>query len=877
MRLSKLTTWSITTRIGLLLFATVCGAVVTLSYTYSYFERTANHVPIVNLAGRQRMLSQVLFHYADMVVSGQPEDREDLSRFIVQFDDALCVLEQGGSVPLHQTELSARHSLHLPPPPPDLQPAIDKLRREWGLVMPLLLIVSNPQASIEELRKAFAIVKIRTDSLTRAADQVVLAYQGMDASISQRIRWAIYVTALFDLLFLVLGVWMTSHYVTERRRTLKELQQSEQDHRRLFENALDAILIFDPRSETILAANPGACEVYGYENDELVGKTLDLIQPEERRGHQKTKEILKENSSGSFALVHRRKNGSTVYIETNCSYINYRGRQAVLAINRDVTESKRTDRLLQSVARGVSEEVGEEFFRSLVREMATVLDIDYAFVGERSSDGKTIKTIALCAHGTIIDNFEYELPGTPCASIIEGGKLCSFPDNVQQRFPEDRLLIDMGIESYVGINLSDTSGVAIGLMSLMGTSPLKNANEAESILRIYAARASAEMQRLQVEEKLHRLSSALEQSPVLVVITDTAGIIQYTNPKFSETTGYTAEEAIGQTRRLLRSGEHNQEFYEKLWSTIRSGKVWVGRIKNRRKNGELYWERELIAPIHDRSGRIVSYVSMGEDISEELMAQQKLMESDKMAAIGTLAAGVTHEFKNFLGGIVANASFALDHLDEDGIELARETLNDIIDIGESASEVTTSLLTYSRSQSTISTSVDIEDLITRTLKLANKELSGLSIDVATHFDNVPQVRVSVGRIQQLFLNLILNAKHAIGSHGVITIAVSNTKEHIQVKVGDTGKGIPTSHMQRIFDPFFSTKGVWGTDEVAGTGLGLSICRSIARDHDGDLTVESVVGKGTTFTLSLPIAGVQEAAERDESQDSANRSSSLTSA
>lgn len=231
--LSKLTRWSITTRIGSLLFATVCGAVVTLSYTYSYFERTAKHVPIVNLAGRQRMLSQVLFHYADMVHRGQIEDREDLSRFIIQFDNALRVLEEGGSVPVHQTELSPRYSLHLPPPPQDLQPAIDQLRQEWGLVMPPLLIVSSLNVSMDEVRQAFAIVEARTDSLTLAADRVVLAYQIMDEHVSQKIRRVIYLIALCDLLFLLLGVWMTGHYVAERRRTQKTLQQSEQDYRRL--------------------------------------------------------------------------------------------------------------------------------------------------------------------------------------------------------------------------------------------------------------------------------------------------------------------------------------------------------------------------------------------------------------------------------------------------------------------------------------------------------------------------------------------------------------------------------------------------------------------------------------------------------------------
>lgn len=194
-------------------------------------------------------------------------------------------------------------------------------------------------------------------------------------------------------------------------------------------------------------------------------------------------------------------------------------------------------------------------------------------------------------------------------------------------------------------------------------------------------------------------------------------------------------------------------------------------------------------------------------------------------------------------------------------------MNEIIDIGKSASELTISLLTYSRSQSAKPTSVDLKDLVSKALKLADKELKSLSIDVVTHFDDVPKVIVSVGRIQQLLLNLILNAKHAVGSHCVITVAVLNAKDRIHVKVGDTGKGIRKSHMQSIFDPFFSTKGVWATDEVAGTGLGLSICRSIARDHNGDLNVESVVGKGTTFTLGLPAKATEEVVEPDEPEDS----------
>ncbi len=122
----------------------------------------------------------------------------------------------------------------------------------------------------------------------------------------------------------------------------------------------------------------------------------------------------------------------------------------------------------------------------------------------------------------------------------------------------------------------------------------------------------------------------------------------------------------------------------------------------------------------------------------------------------------------------------------------------------------------------------------------------------TYFEDVPEVNVSPSKIQQLLLNLLLNAEHAVEESGVITVALSSDAEFVKLKVGDTGCGIPPANLSRIFDPFFSTKGVWGKDKVVGTGMGLAICRNVAREHHGDLLVESTVGVGTTFTLSLPL-------------------------
>ncbi|MDF1545088.1 MAG: ATP-binding protein, partial [bacterium] len=149
-------------------------------------------------------------------------------------------------------------------------------------------------------------------------------------------------------------------------------------------------------------------------------------------------------------------------------------------------------------------------------------------------------------------------------------------------------------------------------------------------------------------------------------------------------------------------------------------------------------------------------------------------------------------------------------------------------------------------------SEDLKPIIDESIALVEKEMTNLNIELAFYHEEVPPVKVSASKIQQLLLNLLINAQHAIKKHGVITIALMREGDNIQVRVGDSGSGIEQSHLVKVFDPFFSTKGVWGKDEVIGTGMGLAICRNIAREHDGDLTAKSIVGMGTTFTLTLPV-------------------------
>ena len=247
------------------------------------------------------------------------------------------------------------------------------------------------------------------------------------------------------------------------------------------------------------------------------------------------------------------------------------------------------------------------------------------------------------------------------------------------------------------------------------------------------------------------------------------------------------------------------------------------------------------------------YTLIIHDLTDEREQMSRLMEMDKFSAIGTLAAGVAHEFKNYLAGIIGNASFGLEYLDnEGGMKLARETLEQIIDIGENANRVALSLLTYSRNNLYEKTREDLNTLIEEVLTIISKEARAANVEIETDLGILPKQYVFAGKFQQMILNLLLNAKQAIESKGIIRISTSLQDEYITIEVKDNGCGIPDENQAHIFDPFFSTKGVWGEHKDNGAGLGLSICRNITIEHGGDISVKSKVNEGSVFTIKLPV-------------------------
>ncbi len=367
-------------------------------------------------------------------------------------------------------------------------------------------------------------------------------------------------------------------------------------------------------------------------------------------------------------------------------------------------------------------------------------------------------------------------------------------------------------------------------------------------------------QRKKSELALRRLATAVEQAEEAIVITDLSGTIQYVNPAFEKITGYTRDEALGQNPRILKSGEHGEEFYKDLWSTVAQGKVWKGRVVNRRKDGTLYHEDATISPVRDRSGKIVNFVAVKRDVTTELVLQQQLLHAQKMEALGTLAGGIAHDFNNILQVTLGFSELLLSEKREDDPDHA--DLQKIHQAGRSGAELVKRLLTLSRKVDLKTAPMDLNAQIRNTEKLLRRTIPRM-VDIRLELaEDLKRINADPGQIEQIIMNLAVNARDAMPEGGTLTLVTRNAVvdqaycrlqpeavpgDHVLLSVSDTGHGMERDILEHIFEPFFTTK-----ELGRGTGLGLSMVYGIVRQHGGHIVCHSQMGRGTTFNVFLPV-------------------------
>ena len=356
-----------------------------------------------------------------------------------------------------------------------------------------------------------------------------------------------------------------------------------------------------------------------------------------------------------------------------------------------------------------------------------------------------------------------------------------------------------------------------------------------------------------------RLAMAVGQAAEAIVITEPDGTIVYVNPAFEKITGYSTEEAVGQNSRILKSGEHDAEFYRQMWATLTAGRVWRGHIINRRKDGVLFEEDATLSPVLDATNKLVNYVATKRDVTNEAALENQLRQAQKMEAIGHLAGGVAHDFNNMLQSVMGFTELALGRVPPD--HPVREDLDEILRGARRAADLTKQLLTFARKQAITPRVLDLNDAISTSLKML-RHLVGENINLTwLPGGALWPVKMDPSQIDQLLANLCINARDAITGAGKITIETVNQSideaycfrqpnavpgDYVLCRVSDDGCGMEKDVQAHIFEPFFTTKSAG-----EGTGLGLAMVYGIVKQNRGFINVYSETGQGTTFRIYLP--------------------------
>lgn len=363
----------------------------------------------------------------------------------------------------------------------------------------------------------------------------------------------------------------------------------------------------------------------------------------------------------------------------------------------------------------------------------------------------------------------------------------------------------------------------------------------------------------QSDEEKERLTSAVEHSGEMIVITDIEGTIEYVNPVFERIMGFSREEVIGGHNKIWRSGLHDQSFYDEAWERIQQGSTWQGTLINKRKDGSLIHEETTISQVRDRNGNVTGYVEVKRDVTRQRELEQQLAQSQKLESIGTLAGGVAHDYNNVLQTILGNTELLLDQFGGNA-ELA-ELAEEIKSAAEQSASLTSQLLAFARKQVVVPRAANLNAEF-GSLKNMLQRLIGANIELRFEpQQDLWNIRIDPSQVRQVLTNILVNARDAISDVGEIVVRTSNVprelgevlptgarpdRDFVRIDITDNGCGMSEDEQARAFEPFFTTKPM-----NEGTGLGLATVYGIVKQNEGYVFCESAPDIGTTMTLLLP--------------------------
>lgn len=361
--------------------------------------------------------------------------------------------------------------------------------------------------------------------------------------------------------------------------------------------------------------------------------------------------------------------------------------------------------------------------------------------------------------------------------------------------------------------------------------------------------------------RLNLFYSAFLNSTDAIIITNLHGKITEANTAFLELFGYSHDEVIGRTTSFLRSSRTSDELYRQMWTSLEEKGEWKGEIYNRTKHGEEIPVWLSITSVYEDDKR-VGYMGFEIDMRPQKKLEKRILQSERLAVIGKMAAKVAHEIRNPLSSISLNTELLEDEIRTEfgGLPEEAETLLKTI-IGEvdRVANLSEEYLQFSRLPEAEITLCHIDDLVRDVVEFIEPEANTVGIQIITKIqEDIPPFPFDYQQIRRVLLNLYRNAIEAMKNGGLIRTEVKLLGEDVEIRIADTGDGIPDEYGKKIFDPFFTTKDL-------GTGLGLAITKQIITEHGGKISYESRLKSGTTFIIRLPLNASEEGQETRENQ------------
>jgi len=645
----------------------------------------------------------------------------------------------------------------------------------------------------------------------------------------------------------VTGICGLSRDTTERKRTEDALRESEELFRLLFNTINDAVFLhYGPGPDgfpgKFIELNNIACERLGYSREELLTMSpIDIDDPDTVEAIPSMMEKLNKDRWAIWEGAHITKDGRRIPVEINNQLIDFKGIPAILSTARDITDRKRAGEALRE---------SEERYRA---------------ISESSHQ-------AIC----IID---------------EQGKITWSNDKMQELGGYSREQMH-GAESFVGFIAPESIEFVLSNFQKVLTDEPYEHHYTFYFIRMGGEKRLCEKYMMDYRDKsgkrnliismvditdrrkandiIRRQTDAMEAAIDGMAILNEEEEYVYLNKAHAKVYGYeNAGDLLGKSWRVLYDSDFIQRFEQEIMPEFRQKGAWHGEAIGKKKNGAMFPQELSLTAM--ANGGLICVVR---EITERKLLESQLLQAQKMEAIGTLSGGIAHDFNNILGAMIGYTELAM--MEQDGGRRQRN-LKQVLQACERATSLVSQILTFSRQSDVDKKPVNIGYIVKEAVKLLRATIP-TTIEIRQSIDIGYMVALANHtQIHQIMMNLCTNAAHAMRKQGGMLeikltpfeitsdsplISLELTPgSYLKLEISDTGHGIDSADMNRIFDPFFTTKGA-----SEGTGLGLSVVYGIVKGHGGAITVDSVPGSGSTFTVHIPALQHQETQEETESEE-----------